>query len=93
MSPGPRGMAKILLRALLGSRKQSEYGAVQIPQDFKRIPLTSRWLIERFHRQGLQVHVWTINEREDMRKLLDRGVDAIITDAVGVLREELESRA
>lgn len=41
---------------------------------------TSRELIEQAHAAGCPVHVWTVNEEEDIRRLLDWGVDAIITD-------------
>ncbi len=41
---------------------------------------TSRELVERAHEAGCPVHVWTVNETEDIRRLLAWGVDAIITD-------------
>ena len=94
MSPGPRGFAWILFLALVGARRQSSYAAVQIPEKLPTvgIPITGRWLVERYKRQGLQVHVWTINDEADMRRLLDNGVDAIITDRLELFREVLESR-
>ena len=32
------------------------------------------------HEKGLRVHVWTVNEEKDMRRLFDIGVDAIVSD-------------
>jgi glycerophosphoryl diester phosphodiesterase len=37
-------------------------------------------LINRYHRAGVEVHVWTVNDPKDMRELLDMGVDGIVTD-------------
>jgi glycerophosphoryl diester phosphodiesterase len=44
------------------------------------------------HRRGLQVHVWTIDDEPEMRRLLDLGVDGIMTDRPAVLRSVLEGR-
>lgn len=43
-------------------------------------PLLSREIIQELHEEGMQVIPWTINETEDMIKLIDWGVDGIITD-------------
>ena len=44
------------------------------------------------HDLGVQVVTWTVNEPLVMRRLLDAGVDAIITDRPDILREVLVSR-
>ncbi len=91
-SPGPKGAATILLRALLGLRTPSVHTALQIPSSYGGVPITNGWLIERYHRQDLQVHVWTVNEEAAMRRLLDSGVDAIMTDRVTLLKDVLVER-
>ena len=50
------------------------------------------WFIRRAHAAGLQVHVWTVNDREVMATLLERGADGIMTDDTDALREVLISR-
>lgn len=52
---------------------------------------TPRFLA-RAHAAGLQVHVWTVNDRASMTRLLDLGADGIMTDETVTLREVLESR-
>jgi glycerophosphoryl diester phosphodiesterase len=51
---------------------------------------------ERFvrvaHRLGLEVHVWTIDDAAEMERLLDMGVDGLVTDRPDVLRDVLRSR-
>ena len=48
--------------------------------------------IGRAHQLGLQVHVWTVNDRPAMEALLDLGVDGIMTDETMTLREVLIGR-
>jgi glycerophosphoryl diester phosphodiesterase len=48
--------------------------------------------IRRAHALGLDVHVWTINERAEMARLLDIGADGIMTDDIETLREVLIER-
>lgn len=48
--------------------------------------------IAKAHAVGLQVHAWTVNDRDTMAGLLDLGVDGIMTDQTDALREVLISR-
>jgi glycerophosphoryl diester phosphodiesterase len=52
---------------------------------------TGRFL-RRAHERGLQVHAWTVNDRDLMESLLDLGVDGIVTDETAALREVLAGR-
>jgi glycerophosphoryl diester phosphodiesterase len=50
-------------------------------------------LVERIHQVGLALHVWTIDDPQEMQVLLDLGVDAIITDVPSVLTKVLAKHA
>lgn len=56
--------------------------ALQVPETFRRVPVVTADFVERAHRSGLSVHVWTINDAAVMDRLLDLGVDALVTDEV-----------
>src|SRR5918999_1187612 len=55
-------------------------------------PFTTRDLVQRAHRAGLEVIPWTVNDRPTMEKLIDDGVDGLITDFPDRLRTVLEER-
>lgn len=54
--------------------------ALQIPERYHDIPVLTEGLLASAHRFGVEVHVWTVNEEADMRRLLEMGVDGIFTD-------------
>lgn len=91
-SAGPKGIAKVMAAALLWPRWSSPYGCLQVPVEVYRIRLDRPWLISRIQRLGMQVHFWTINERDEIERILDAGADAIITDAIDVLADVLAAR-
>jgi glycerophosphoryl diester phosphodiesterase len=66
--------------------------ALQIPHRRGRLTVASRGLIRRAHAQGVQVHVWTIDDPLEMSELLDRGVDGLMTDRTDILSDVLRSR-
>lgn len=68
------------------------YDALQVPIRHRGVPLVSRRFLEAAHASGVRVDVWTINEADEMHRLLDLGVDVIMTDRPGLLAEVLELR-
>jgi glycerophosphoryl diester phosphodiesterase len=66
--------------------------AAQVPVRHGRWRIVDRRFIETAHRRGLVVHVWTINDPVEMHRLLDLGVDGIMTDRPTVLRDVMTSR-
>jgi glycerophosphoryl diester phosphodiesterase len=65
---------------------------VQVPVRHGPVPLVTRRFVATAHRRDLQVHVWTINDADEMHRLLDLGVDGIMTDRPEVLKAVLEER-
>jgi glycerophosphoryl diester phosphodiesterase len=68
------------------------FGAAQVPIRQGRIPVVDRRFIDTAHRFGLQVHVWTVDDSVTMSRLLDLGVDGIMTDRPAALKELLAQR-
>jgi glycerophosphoryl diester phosphodiesterase len=54
--------------------------------------ITSKGFVRRAHARGLAVHAWTINDRAEMIRQLDLGVDGIMTDQTETLRDVLTER-
>jgi len=65
--------------------------AAQVPVK-QFITVVNKAFVDRSHRLGLQVHVWTIDDAPEMERLLDLGVDGIMTDRPAILKQVLESR-
>ena len=51
--------------------------------------LATRKLVRNAHRAGMQVHVWTVNSAESFDRMIDAGVDNVITDRPEALRARL----
>lgn len=63
---------------------------VQVPELFKNIRIIDAAFIASAHERGLAVHVWTVNEEDNMRQLLDLGVDGLITDEPTLARSVID---
>jgi glycerophosphoryl diester phosphodiesterase len=49
-------------------------------------------LVERAHASGIAVNVWTVNDADSLDRMLDLGVDGIITDRVDLARAAIDRR-
>lgn len=54
--------------------------AVQLPRTFKGITATDRRLVNACHDAEIAVHVWTVDDEQEMRRLFEMGCDAVITN-------------
>ncbi|HET6950431.1 MAG TPA: glycerophosphodiester phosphodiesterase [Acidimicrobiales bacterium] len=92
MSMGPRQVGRLV--AASGGLRVGPFTAacVQVPGRRGPITLVTERFVAAAHARDMQVHVWTVNDADEMRRLLDLGVDGIMTDACGVLKAVLEER-
>ncbi|MEY2569120.1 MAG: glycerophosphoryl diester phosphodiesterase [Actinomycetota bacterium] len=65
--------------------------ALQVPPDYEGTAIVDEHFVERAHAAGIAVHVWTIDEPDEMRRLLALGVDGIMTDRPSVLADVLRT--
>lgn len=56
------------------------------------VPLATRRFVEAAHRLGIAVYVWTIDDPAEMSRLLDIGVDGIMTDEPVLLLDVMARR-
>lgn len=91
-SAGTREAAAFFAGGFIGANMAAPLvavDAVQVPVTLGPFPLLTRRHIELAHTAGKQVHVWTINERQEMERLIALGVDGIVSDKADVLKDVL----
>jgi glycerophosphoryl diester phosphodiesterase len=91
-SPPRAGVAALWLAGLGLPIPALPFPAVQVPPAWGGIPVVTGRLLRAARARGIQVHVWTIDEEAAMHRLLDLGVDGIMTGRPGLLRQVLEGR-
>ena len=84
--PIQTGLQWLLGRTMWGGQ------AAQIPVRQGPITLATERFVGNAHRRGLHVHMWTIDDPDEIRRLLDLGVDGIMTDRPQVLKDVLIER-
>lgn len=83
----PESISRRILRRVL-----RDVHALQVPARYGMLQVVTPAFLRRAHNLGLVVHVWVINDPPEMRRLLELGVDGIVTDRADLLREVLVER-
>jgi glycerophosphoryl diester phosphodiesterase len=65
------------------------YDALQVPPRHGPFSVVDGRLVQAAHRLGIEVHVWTVDESEEMSRLLRLGVDGLMSDRPDVLLDVL----
>jgi glycerophosphoryl diester phosphodiesterase len=94
-SMGTRAIARLWAAGRLPAFVRARRGHVriaQVPARQGRVTVVDKRLIAAARRRGIEVHVWTIDEPDQMNELIDLGVDGLMTDRPGVLRDVLRAR-
>jgi len=84
---GKARSAPLLRRILRG------IDAVQIPEQYSGVQIVTERMIRLLHSAKVEVHVWTVNDAPAMHRLLDLGVDGIVTDRADIALGVLTTRA
>ena len=92
LSMGPIEVVKARLSSWGFPKRKFRARAAQVPIRQGPIPIVDQRFLDRMHSLDIAVHVWTIDEVADMNRLLDLGVDAIMTDDPATLLEVFRER-
>lgn len=87
-SNGPTSLRRAALYRMPGPEQGVE--CIQVPELFRSVRIINGAFVALAHSRGLAVHVWTVNEERVMRKLLDLGVDGLITDEPRLARSVID---
>ncbi len=83
----------LIPKALTYKRMVKRYVQRAIDNEFYAIhpyqQVVDREFVKFAHDNGLKVNVWTVNDKDMMKKLIDLGVDGIITDDIALLNQVL----
>lgn len=94
-SMGMRAIARLWAAGRLPTFARGRRGyqrIAQVPARQGNLTVVDKRLIAAARRRGIEVHVWTIDEPAQMNELIDLGVDGLMTDRPGALRDVLRDR-
>ncbi|MEO5874905.1 MAG: glycerophosphodiester phosphodiesterase [Streptosporangiaceae bacterium] len=92
---GPRGVAAVRFGGRferLAQAAASGVACAQVPYNLGPVPFATASFVQQAHALGLVVHAWTVNDPVVMHRLLDAGVDGIMTDELEMLRDVMTER-
>ena len=91
-SMGPRAVALARLTSLGGHIGAGAADCIQVPVAASGIRIVDVTFMRAARHAGLHVHVWTVSLESEMERLIELGVDGIMTDRPRLLREVLQRR-
>lgn len=89
---GPGEIARLRLAKLGLAAGRFAAACAQVPVRQGPVVVVDPAFVDSAHRRGLPVHVWTIDDPVEMERLLDLGVDGLMSDRPTVLKEVLVRR-
>lgn len=89
---GPLGVFRLRLASIGLPVGRFDQGAVQVPVRHHGLPIVDRTFVAAAQRHGVRVHVWTVNEAAEMDRLLDLGVDGLMSDQTTLLKTVMQRR-
>lgn len=93
-SGGQGAIRRFWWRVRLGVARWSHFpfDALQVPPQYEHLEVVTQRFVDAAHHHGIHVHVWTIDDPVEMNRLLDLGVDGIMTDVPEMLLEVIAAR-
>lgn len=91
-SLGPLGIVRLRVASLGMPVGAVPAACTQVPLSSGRIPIVDERFVATAHDRGMQVHVWTCDDRAEMHRLLELGVDGLMTDRPTLLKDVLTAR-
>lgn len=88
-SPAHAGVFRLWLAGWGIPAGRLPFPAVQVPPTWNAIPVVTARFVAAARDRGIDVHVWTIDEEAEMERLIDLGVDGIMTDRPSLLKQVL----
>jgi glycerophosphoryl diester phosphodiesterase len=92
---GPLGIAAMRTLPVEALRRRllsAPVPCLQVPWRVGRLEVVTPGFVRRAHALGKHVHVWTVDDADSIRVLLDRGADGIMSDRIDTLRDVLVAR-
>ena len=91
-SSGQMDIFKLMCKSLGIASKINSADCAQIPIKQWGVPILTQRFLREAKRSNKLVHVWTIDDKEEMFKLIDFGVDGIMTDKPSILKQAMTER-
>ncbi len=88
VSVAQMGAASLLFAARFGKPRKPDpsEGVMQLPEKAGPLSVVTPRTLDAWHRSGWKIHVWTVDNEKDMRRLMGWGVDGIITNRPSLLK-------